>query len=46
MVNLSPTRLGELDVFIERIKIQNESLLNVPHAAKIGGANGNLMYIM
>ncbi len=38
----SPTRLGkELDVFIERIKIQKESLLNVPHAAKLGGANGN-----
>ena len=38
----SPTRLGkELDVFIERIKIQKESLLNIPHAAKLGGANGN-----
>ena len=38
----SPTRLGkELDVFIERIKIQKESLLKVPHAAKLGGANGN-----
>ena len=38
----SPTRLGkELDVFIERIKIQKESLLKIPHAAKLGGANGN-----
>ena len=38
----SPTRLGkELDVFVERIKIQKESLLKVPHAAKLGGANGN-----
>ena len=38
----SPTRLGkELDVFVERIKIQKESLLKVPHAAKFGGANGN-----
>ena len=31
----SPTRLGkELDVFVERIKIQKESLLKVPHAAE------------
>ena len=38
----SPTRLGkELDVFVERIKIQKESLLKAPHAAKLGGANGN-----
>ena len=38
----SPTRLGkELDVFIERIKIQKESLVKIPHAAKLGGANGN-----
>ncbi len=38
----SPTRLGkEIAVFIKRIKIQKENLLQIPHAAKLGGATGN-----
>ena len=38
----SPTRLGkEFLVFIKRIQIQKEILLNIPHAAKFGGASGN-----
>lgn len=38
----SPTRLGkEFKVFSERLEGQRESLLNVKHAAKFGGATGN-----
>jgi len=38
----SPTRLGkELEVFIERIKLQKKDFLKIPHAAKFGGATGN-----
>ena len=38
----SPTRLGkEIDVFINRIENQRKSLLNIPNAAKFGGATGN-----
>ena len=38
----SPTRLGkEIDVFINRIENQRQSLLNIPNAAKFGGATGN-----
>lgn len=38
----SPTRLGkELYVFVERLKLQLESLKNIPFAAKFGGATGN-----
>lgn len=38
----SPSRLGkEFLVFIERIKIQKESLLQIPYSAKFGGATGN-----
>ncbi|APG59706.1 adenylosuccinate lyase [Christiangramia salexigens] len=38
----SPTRLGkELKVFVERLNQQLELLLQVPHAAKFGGATGN-----
>tara|TARA_S200000501_G_scaffold171204_1_gene161316 strand:- start:1856 stop:3199 length:1344 start_codon:yes stop_codon:yes gene_type:complete len=38
----SPTRLGkEIEVFIERIKQQNNLLKQIPHAAKFGGATGN-----
>tara|TARA_Y100000996_G_scaffold147161_1_gene113262 strand:- start:2573 stop:3910 length:1338 start_codon:yes stop_codon:yes gene_type:complete len=38
----SPTRLGkEFMVFIERIKNQKKLLLEIPHAAKFGGATGN-----
>ena len=39
----SPTRLGkEIRVFSERIKQQMTLLDQVPHAAKFGGATGNL----
>ena len=39
----SPTRLGkEIRVFTERIKQQMTLLDQVPHAAKFGGATGNL----
>ncbi|MCE2733281.1 MAG: adenylosuccinate lyase [Flammeovirgaceae bacterium] len=38
----SPTRLGkEMDVFVVRLNKQFQSLKNVPHAAKFGGATGN-----
>ena len=38
----SPTRLGkEIEVFVQRIKEQRNALLQVPHAAKFGGATGN-----
>ncbi len=38
----SPTRLGkELAVFIKRISVQKEQLLQIPHAAKFAGATGN-----
>ncbi|OFZ08079.1 MAG: adenylosuccinate lyase [Bacteroidetes bacterium RIFCSPHIGHO2_02_FULL_44_7] len=38
----SPTRLGkEMQVFVERLKIQREQLVNIPYAAKFGGATGN-----
>lgn len=38
----SPTRLGkEIDVFINRIENQRQSLLTIPNAAKFGGATGN-----
>tara|TARA_B100000767_G_C19777639_1_gene543651 strand:- start:7827 stop:9170 length:1344 start_codon:yes stop_codon:yes gene_type:complete len=38
----SPTRLGkEIDVFINRIEHQRESLIAIPSAAKFGGATGN-----
>lgn len=38
----SPTSLGkEMAVFVERLKAQRELLVNVPIAAKFGGATGN-----
>lgn len=38
----SPTRLGkELQVFVERLEQQKKQLINIPHAAKFGGATGN-----
>lgn len=38
----SPTRLGkEMEVFVERIKLQLNLLTTVPHTAKFGGATGN-----
>ena len=38
----SPTRLGkEIDVFVTRLKTQFELLIQVPSAAKFGGATGN-----
>jgi adenylosuccinate lyase len=38
----SPTRLGkEFLVFVERLEQQMRTLLNVPFAAKFGGATGN-----
>lgn len=38
----SPTRLGkEINVFTERIEEQLRLLLNIPFAAKFGGATGN-----
>lgn len=38
----SPTRLGkEIYVFVERLEEQKRLLLQVPHAAKFGGATGN-----
>lgn len=38
----SPTRLGkEIKVFVERLQKQAETLLEIPHAAKFGGATGN-----
>lgn len=39
----SPTLLGkEIQVFIARLKLQLQLLQQVPHAAKFGGATGNL----
>jgi adenylosuccinate lyase len=38
----SPTRLGkEILVFVERLKIQSDQLVNIPVSAKFGGATGN-----
>ncbi|MGM0634900.1 MAG: adenylosuccinate lyase [Bacteroidota bacterium] len=38
----SPTRLGkEIDVFVKRIDEQERLLLQIPFAAKFGGATGN-----
>ncbi len=38
----SPTRLGkEIQVFVERLSVQRDQLLNVPYSAKFGGATGN-----
>ncbi len=38
----SPTRLGkEIQVFVERLEIQKELLIQVPFSAKFGGATGN-----
>lgn len=38
----SPTRLGkEIEVFVQRLKGQLESVKQVPFAAKFGGATGN-----
>ena len=38
----SPTRLGkEFMVFVERLKVQSESLRNIPFSAKFGGVTGN-----
>ena len=38
----SPTTLGkEIGVFVERLKMQNNSLQKIPRAAKFGGATGN-----
>jgi len=38
----SPTRLGkEIDVFINRLENQRKSLVEIPNAAKFGGATGN-----
>lgn len=38
----SPTRLGkEISVFVERLEEQMRLLLNIPFAAKFGGATGN-----
>ena len=38
----SPTLLGkEIRVFVERLEVQLEQLLKVPHSAKFGGATGN-----
>lgn len=38
----SPTRLGkEIQVFVERLRVQRDQLLNVPFSAKFGGATGN-----
>lgn len=39
----SPTRLGkEIQVFVERLKIQRKQLNMIPFSAKFGGATGNL----
>ena len=39
----SPTRLGkEIQVFVERLKIQRKQLNLIPFSAKFGGATGNL----
>ncbi|KEO75175.1 adenylosuccinate lyase [Anditalea andensis] len=39
----SPTRLGkEMQVFVIRLQNQLDQLLQIPHAAKFGGATGNM----
>ena len=39
----SPTRLGkEIEVFINRLKVQIEQFHTIPYSAKFGGATGNL----
>lgn len=39
----SPTKLGkEIQVFVERLKLQVIQLKQIPYAAKFGGATGNL----
>ncbi|WP_293300660.1 adenylosuccinate lyase [Pedobacter sp. UBA4863] len=38
----SPTKLGkEFMVFVERLKVQLATLVNIPNGAKFGGATGN-----
>jgi adenylosuccinate lyase len=38
----SPTRLGkEMKVFMVRLSVQYQSLINIPYNAKFGGATGN-----
>jgi len=38
----SPTRLGkEIQVFVERLEVQRNQLVQVPFSAKFGGATGN-----
>ena len=38
----SPSKLGkELDVFIERFKLQRKDLIKIPNSAKFSGATGN-----
>ena len=38
----SPTLLGkEFQVFIERLEVQQQQLISIPHSAKFGGATGN-----
>ncbi len=38
----SPTRLGkEIQVFVERLEVQRNHLVQVPFSAKFGGATGN-----
>jgi adenylosuccinate lyase len=38
----SPTKLGkEIFVFVERLKVQREQLVQIPYSAKFGGATGN-----
>lgn len=38
----SPTRLGkEIQVFVERLQVQRNQLLQIPYSAKFGGATGN-----
>lgn len=38
----SPTRLGkEIQVFVERLEIQKQLLIQIPFSAKFGGATGN-----
>jgi len=39
----SPTRLGkEIQVFVERLRMQKGQLESVPYSAKFGGATGNM----
>ena len=39
----SPTRLGkEFRVFVQRLRLQFDRLKSIPHAAKFGGATGNM----